>query len=142
MAATTAASLARYRIWFLAAAAYNACWGSAVVLAPELFLGAVGIEPPSVIALWQVVGMMVLVFAPAYWWASRDPWAHRHLIVIGAVGKLLGVAGFVFAVGLGQLPLSFGLIVVTNDFIWLPAFFSFLLLVARTNGWRALALGD
>ena len=86
--------------------------------------------------------MMVLVFAPAYWWASRDPWAHRHLVVIGAMGKILGILGFMIAVGLGQLPASFGVIVLTNDVIWLPAFLSFVVSIARRTGWRALALGD
>jgi hypothetical protein len=82
--------------------------GSAVVLAPELFLDLVGIEPPPVSAL----------------------------------GKILGILGFMIAVGLGQLPASFGVIVLTNDVIWLPAFLSFVVSIARRTGWRALALGD
>jgi len=85
--------------------------------------------------------MMVLVFAPGYWWASRDPWAHRHLVLIGTVGKLLGFAGFVIAAGLGQLPWTFGLIVLFNDLIWLPAFIAFLVSVARVTGWHRLLAG-
>jgi len=132
----------RYRPWFLAAAIYNLCWGVIVVALPALFLDLLRIERPSVIALWQVVGMMVLVFAPAYWWASRDPWAHRHLILIGTVGKFLGVLGFLVATSLGQLPWTFGVLVLFNDIVWLPGFALFVAEVGRTTGWTRLLSGD
>jgi small multidrug resistance pump len=139
---TSHPSLERYRAWLLAAGVYNLAWGSAVALAPRLFLAMLGIEPPSVIALWQVVGMMVLVYAPAYWWASRDPWAHRHLVLVGALGKILGTVGFIGAASLGQLPWSFGAIVLFNDVIWLPKLGGLLLEVARYSGWKALLSGS
>ena len=135
-------ALDRYRPWFAAAAIYNIGWGAAVVALPTVFLDALGVRPPEVIALWQVVGMMVLVFGPAYWWASRDPWAHRHLVLIGTLGKVMGVVGFVIAAAIGQLPWSFGLIVLFNDVIWLPAFGLYVLDVVRVTGLPRLLLGD
>jgi hypothetical protein len=130
-----------YRPWFLAAALYNFGWGTLVVAAPGGVLEFAGVPAPPTLALWQVVGMMVLVFAPAYWWASRDPWTHRHLILIGAVSKVLGVGGFLVAATMGHLPWSFGLVTLTNDLIWLPAFVAFVVSVARITGWRALLTG-
>lgn len=135
------ANLDACRPWLLAAAVYNAAWGGLVVIAPTALLEFVGVTPPAPLALWQVVGMMVLVFAPAYWWASRDPWRHRHLVLIGAAGKLLGVVGFLVAAATGLLPWSFGLVVLTNDLIWLPAFGALVVNVARVSGWRALLTG-
>jgi hypothetical protein len=72
--------LAGYRPWFYAAAAYNLIWGAAVTLRPSWLFEVLGIDQPNYLPLWQVVGMFVLVFAPAYWWAGRFPERHAHLI--------------------------------------------------------------
>lgn len=61
--------------------------------------------------------------------------------MIGAVSKVLGVGGFLVAATMGQLPWSFGLVTLTNDLIWLPAFGAFVVGVARISGWRALLTG-
>lgn len=99
--------------------------------------------PPNYLPLWQVVGMFVLVYAPAYWWVGRFPARHRHLIVIGLLGKLLGPAGFAWSAAGGHLPLAFGLTILTNDLIWWPAFLLFLRDVARQHGgWAALLQGE
>jgi hypothetical protein len=54
-----------------------------------------GIAPPAYLPLWQVVGMLILVYAPAYWWVARRPSQHRHLVVIGLLGEVLGPVAFV-----------------------------------------------
>ncbi|MEP7158332.1 MAG: alkyl hydroperoxide reductase [Chloroflexota bacterium] len=134
-------SLDRYRVWFRAAAVYNLAWGAFVVIAPRTPLEWVGVAPPEPIALWQAVGAMVLAFAPAYWWASRDPWAHHHIVLIGMLGKVMGLAGFAYAAATDQLPLSFGIVTLFNEVLWLPAFGLFLIDVARVSGWRRLLSG-
>jgi len=126
--------LARYRGWFYAAALYNLIWGSVNVLFPNLFFDILGMARPNYAPLWQVVGMLILVYAPAYWWAARYPFHHRHLILIAIIGKLLGPLGFVWAVWSGSLPLVFGWTILTNDLIWWPAFFLYLRDVIRLNG--------
>jgi small multidrug resistance pump len=134
--------LTRYRGWLAAAAAYNALWGGLVVLFPTALFDLIGAPTPSYAPLWQVVGMFVLVYAPAYWWASRDPVRHRHLVVIGLAGKLLGPAGFVWALATRQLPLAFGIVILTNDLLWWPSFGLFVRDAARIGGWRALLRGE
>ena|SRR5438093_2582044 len=126
MVATTTASSQR---WLQTAATYNLCWGcGAVVLADSLG--------------WKVVGMIVAVYAPAYWWAARFPERHAHLVAIGLLGKTLGLAGFVCGWALGLVPPSFGLVVLANDAIWWPAFALFVRSAARqAGGWRAFAAG-
>jgi hypothetical protein len=136
-------ALDRYRPWFYAAALYNLVWGSLNVIFPELFFLLIGMPPPSYPPLWQVVGMFVLVYAPAYWWAARFPARHRHLIVIGLLGKLLGPLGFVWSTASGALPVAFGWTILTNDLIWWPAFALYLRDAARVSGgWGALLAGE
>ncbi len=136
-------TFARYAPWFFAAAIYNFLWGSLNIIAPRLLFNLIGMQPPIQLALWQVVGMFVLVYAPAYWWASRFPYRHRHFILIGLLGKLLGPLGFLWAVISGTLPINFGWIILTNDLVWWPAFFLFLRDVRRAQGgWSALIRGE
>lgn len=135
--------LKRYRPWFYAAAVYNLLWGSINVLFPELLFHLVGMPPPGYLALWRVVGMFVLVFAPAYWWAARFPGRHAHLILIGLLGKVLGPLGFVWSALTGQLPLAFGWTILTNDLIWWLPFLLFLRDVAALRGgWQKLLQGE
>ena len=137
-------SLARYRPWFYAAACYNVVWGAANILFPKAYFDLVGIDSPNYDAIWQVVGMFVLVYAPAYWWAARHPAKHRQLLVVGMLGKVLGPLGFLWAaVAMDDLPQAFGWTLPTNDLIWWPAFSLYLRDAARLcGGWRALLLGE
>ena len=130
-----------YRPWFYAAAVYNAAWGIAVILFPDAWFHLFGMEPLEYPSLWRVVGMFLLVYAPAFWWVARNPERHPHLVLIAAAGKVLGPIGFVFAWLTGELPARFGLLLVGNDLIWLPAFFLYLRTVARTRGWRTFLTG-
>jgi hypothetical protein len=131
-----------YRPWFYAAAAYNLAWGLTVIAWPEAFFRVIHMPAPGVIAIWQALGMMVLVYAPAYWWVARDPLEHRHLVLIALLGKMLGPMGFLWALHAQVLPLLFGATILTNDCLWWPAFVGFLVRAARlSGGWRALLAG-
>jgi len=135
--------LNRYRPWFYAAATYNLLWGGINILFPGLLFDLIGTPPPNYPALWQVVGMFVLVFAPAYWWAGRFPERHPHLILIGLLGKVLGPVGFVWSALTGSLPLAFGWTILTNDLIWWLPFILYLRQVAgMRGGWRKLLAGE
>lgn len=136
-------ALARYCPWFYAAAVYNVVWGGVNALFPHFFFQAIGMPLPNTLPIWQVVGMFVLVYAPGYWWAARSPARHRHLIFIGLLGKLLGPIGFLWSVAGGQLPLAFGLTILTNDLIWWPAFWLYLRDATKLHGgWAALLRGE
>ena len=100
-------------------------------------------ERPLHPSLWRVVGMFVLVYALAYWWAARRPAYFRHFILIGFLGKVLGTVGYVLAAATGQLPVSFGWMILLNDVIWLVPFAMYLRDAARYHGGtRALILGQ
>ena len=96
---------ARFRRWFYAAAVYNLVWGTTFVLAPGPVVRALGVAHPDLTA-WRVVGMLVLVYAPAYWWAAGSPSQHAHLIAIATLGKVLGPLGFAWAAASGALPIA------------------------------------
>jgi hypothetical protein len=85
--------LTRFRGWLFAASIYNLAWGIGVILFPDALFALLRLPPPRPAAFWQVVGMFVLVYAPAYAWAARRPAAHAHLVLVGALGKTLGPAG-------------------------------------------------
>src|SRR5207302_10946789 len=91
-----------------------------------MLFGILGMPAPNYLPLWQVVGMFVLVFAPGYWWAARDPFRHRHLIAIGLLGTMLGPVGFVWAAYTQALPLVFGWTLLINDAVWWLPFGFFL----------------
>jgi small multidrug resistance pump len=130
------------RRWFAAAAIYNFAWGAVTLSMPWLFFEMAGMEAPNYFVLWQCIGMFVLVYAPGYWWAAHDPFRFRHFILIGFVGKVLGPVGFLWFAAQGALPVAFGWTILTNDLIWLPAFYSFLKRAAeRSGGWVQMARG-
>ena len=109
---------------------------------PRLFFELVRIPAPADTALWQVLGMFVLVLAPAYWWMGRYPYDHRHFILIALLGKTFGPLGFVWSLATGALPPAFGWTILTNDLIWWPAFWLFLRDVIRLNGLLPLLRGE
>lgn len=65
--------LARYRDWFYAAAGYKLVRGAANVFLSLLVYDILDMQHPRYTAVWQVVGMYVMVYAPAYRWAARFP---------------------------------------------------------------------
>ena len=119
--------LARFSTLFYAAAAYNFGWGVTTMLAS-----------PTI--AWQVIGMFVLVYAPAYWWTARRPSQHADLIVIATLGKVLGAIGFAWAAATGRQPSVFGLTILANDLVWLPGFGLYLCAASRRRGGLAALL--
>lgn len=135
-----AAPLRPFGAWFYAAALYNAAWGTAVVVYPAPVASLAGADADSFFL--RAIGLFVLVYVPAYWWAARRPDAHPHLVAVAVLGKLGGALGFAWALAAGALPLVFGAVILLNDVAWLPAFVVYLRRSARLRGgWRVLLAG-
>ena len=134
-------ALGRYRGWIYDTAGYNLVWGAANVFFPLLVFDLLAKPHPHYTAVWQVVGMFVLAYAPAYWWAARFPDRHRQIVLVGLAGKILGPIGFVRALANGSLPALFGWTILTNDLIWWPVFAPYLRDVAARAGGAAALLG-
>lgn len=120
-----------YRPWFFAAAGYNFAVFLAALIAPEECLSALGISGRIDVPFLQVLAMVIGVYGFAYWLLAKDPIRYAGVVWPGLVGKVLGVAGFLFYALRGDLPWDFGWVVLFNDVIWLPAFASFAVRYAR-----------
>lgn len=66
-----------FRPWFYAAALYNFIWGLTNIFFPALVFQFWDLRLPQDIAFWRAIGMFVLVYTPAYWWAARRPRYYR-----------------------------------------------------------------
>lgn len=105
--------------WLLAAAVYNVLWGAQAVLFPRWGFEVVGMAPPTEgLYLWQCIGMIVSVYGVGYALAGLAPHTHWPIVLVGLLGKIFGPIGFAFSLFTGQVPVSFGLHLVFNDFIW------------------------
>ena len=112
-------------MWFILAAIYNVLWGISAILFPNQYFRWFGMPPSNYPALFQCIGMIVAVYAVGYLFIALDPVRYGAFAFIGVLGKCFGIIGFLWAAFRGELPWAFGWINVTNDLIWLPAFFAF-----------------
>lgn len=110
------------------AAIYNLAWGVWTILFPNHIFDLTGIERPNYPGIWQCVGMIVGVYGIGYWFAARDFRIHWPIVLVGFLGKVFGPIGFVGAVTSGELPLQWGVTILTNDLIWWVPFASMLYL--------------
>ena len=106
------------RVVMAAAAVYTALWGAWVIIWPGAIFHWLALPEPRYPMIWQCVGMIVGTYAIGYAIAAVDPIRWWPLVLVGLVGKLAGPVGFVQAAGAGELPWSFGWVIVTNDLIW------------------------
>ncbi len=114
------------------AAIYNLLWGAWVVLFPLSAFSLLKMPPPNYPQIWQCVGMIVGVYGVGYAIAAKNPIQHWAIVVVGLLGKVCGPVGFVAAVAQGALPPRFGLLLLTNDFIW---WVPFVLILRYVAGW-------
>jgi hypothetical protein len=129
-----------FRPWLAAAALYNVAWGAMNAVNPDVLLGPLGLGPAPV--AWRVVGLLVGAYSIAYAWAAVNPVSHRHLILLGLLGKLAGVAGLGLGIAGGFVPSGYVFVVAANDVVWLPAFCMAARSAARiSGGWRAYLAG-
>ena len=64
--------------------------------------------------------------------ASRDPIRHWPIVLVGFLGKIFGPIGFLQTAMVGDIPWSFGFVIIFNDLIWWIPFGAILL-----NTWRS-----
>ena len=116
-----------------AAGVYNLVWGAAVVLLPGLAFQIAGMQPPLYPQIWQCVGMIVGVYGVGYLLAARDPYRHWPIVLVGLLGKLFGPLGFLYYATLGEMPWSWGIVLLFNDLIWWAPFAAILYQAAKAH---------
>ena len=102
---------------------YNVIWGGIAILFPIYSFEILGMRAPLYPQLWQCIGMIVGVYGLGYWIAATNPLVHWPIILVGFLGKIFGPLGFAWAIFQEELPLIFGVHIITNDFIWWIPFF-------------------
>jgi hypothetical protein len=120
----------------IAAGIYNLLWGAAVILYPSALFRFAQMELPRYPQIWQCVGMIVGVYGIGYLIAASDPLRHWPIVLVGFLGKVFGPIGFVGALVRGDLPLAFGVTIISNDLIWWVPFGAILYLAA--DEWRTM----
>lgn len=104
--------------WLAAAGIYNLLWGAVTIAFPHLLFDLANMERINYPQVWQCVGMIVGVYGVGYLIAATQPRVHWPIVLVGLLGKIFGPIGFAFALLTGDLPLRFGLTILTNDLIW------------------------
>ena len=108
--------------WLLAAALYNLLWGAWVVLLPSTAFTLLGMEVPDYLFLWQCIGMIVGVYGIGYLIAATDHRRHWPIVLVGFLGKVGGPVGYLWGALSGTTPVEFGILIISNDLIWLWPF--------------------
>jgi len=117
--------------WLQAAGWYNIVFGLWVVARPGDLFNWIGVQAPIYPAIWQCLGMVIGVYGIGYLVAAHNPSRHWPIVLVGLLGKVFGPIGFLVAWSAGDLPASFGFLLITNDLIWWAPFSALL--------WRAAA---
>lgn len=113
--------------WLLVAAWYNLAFGYWVVIYPTQAFELFGMEMPVYPFVWQSVGMIVGVYGIGYGIAAFDEMKHWVIVLVGWLGKIFGPIGFVYTFFNGEIALVFGTILIFNDLIWYPSFWSMMI---------------
>ena len=116
-------SIYNMRLTLKLAGIYNVLWGSIAVLFPIQSFEVLGMPPPMYPQLWQCIGMIVGVYGLGYWIAATNPLVHWPIVLVGFLGKVFGPLGFAIALIKEELPLVFGVHIITNDLVWWVPFF-------------------
>jgi len=115
-----------HRIVFLLAGIYNICWGLWVAYDPNWLFRFAGMEPINYPDVFACLGMVVGVYGIIYLEVARRPERGFILAAVGFLGKVLGPIGMFVLITQGKWKPGALIMNVTNDFIWLIPFASYL----------------
>lgn len=107
-----------HRITFGLAGIYNLLWGLWAGLRPQWLFEGTGMAPMAHPEIFACLGMVIGVYGLLYLEVARRPEHGFAIAAVGMLGKVLGPAGWVFAVAGGHWPLSSGVLILTNDLVW------------------------
>ena len=114
---------------------YNLIFGLFCVLFPYSFFEMINANLPTYPFLWQCIGMIVGVYGIGYIAASKSPLRHWPIVLVGLLGKIFGPIGFIQTAMLGDIPWSFGYLIITNDLIWIVPF-AYILIASYRNRYQ------
>ena len=118
----TRAALIERRSWhrfaFLAAGAYNICWGIWSALDPQWLFRFAGMPLANHPEIFACLGMVIGLYGILYLEVARLPERGWLLAAVGLVGKVLGPIGAGVLILQGVWPPRAAIFCLTNDLIW------------------------
>jgi hypothetical protein len=119
---TRCESLIARRTWhraaFVAAGAYNLCWGIWAALDPQWLFRFAGMPLANYPEIFACLGMVIGLYGILYLEVARMPERGWLLAAVGLLGKVLGPIGAAVLVWQGSWPLQAIVLCVMNDLIW------------------------
>jgi hypothetical protein len=103
--------------FFVFAALFNVSAALLVLIAPDLFYrlllidGSISAEPRLYVDLFAV---LVFTFGWAYWTISKNPAAHRDLVMMGIIGKSLVVVVAWYHALAGSGPFNLAVLILAD----------------------------
>jgi len=107
-----------YQRVFLAAGAYNICWGVFTVANPQWLFRLAGMPDDTHPQVFACLGMVIGLYGLVYLETARRPETGWPYIAVGLLGKVIGPVGLAYLVLTGAWPLATVVLVVTNDLVW------------------------
>lgn len=95
-----------WRLFFVAAAAFNFAAGLPLLIAPEIMLSTLGIAVPDDLLFHRMTGLLVVCFGVIYYFVSQELARYKPLVWIGVLGKAGVVVLFAEAFTSGRLPFA------------------------------------
>ena len=107
-----------HRTTFVAAGAYNICWGIYSAFDPQWLFRFGGMPPLNQPAIFGCLAMVVGLYGILYLEVARRPEHCWLLAAVGLVGKVLGPIGLGVLIATGQWPARTFVLCLTNDLVW------------------------
>jgi hypothetical protein len=104
------------------AGTYNLLVALTLVVLYHETLKTLDLPKPELMLFVQLDGILVGLFGVGYLMVAANPIENRNLLLIGFLSKLLGTMlglGYVF---LGKVPLTFFVLLIFSDIVYLPPF--------------------
>ena len=110
------------QITLLAAGIYNLIWGFTTLLNPQQLFNNLHLQLPNYIVLWQGIAMFEILFGFGYLLASKQPFKHWIIVLLGLLLKTTIAICFVYFWWQNKLPISLFSHVLASDIIWIFPF--------------------
>ncbi len=114
------------RPWMFYLLVFAGCYNLLVGLTLTVFyheaFKILGLPKPELMLFVQLVGILVGLFGVGYLIVARNPLENRNVLLLGFLSKALGTLIGLGYVVLGKVPISFFVLLIFSDIVYLPPF--------------------
>jgi small multidrug resistance pump len=123
-------------MWYLLvfAGCYNLLVGLTLMVLYHEAFKILGLPKPELMLFVQLVGILVGLFGVGYLMVAREPIENRNVLLLGLLSKALGTLLGLAYVALGKVPISFFVLLIFSDIVYLPPFVVILRRLYRVAG--------